>query len=173
MNSRVVFEVTAANYRFAGTAATLRELSLLFPMLLARPDQPQAQLFIAVHQMLQAASEERKAAVQPILAGFLTAREKCFRSVVDDMLQAKRQGTLARFLADYGVYLTNKLAAAQAWRPGCDRELPNNGTGWLLTFDRYTPTHLDVAEIYTLGRQGGRFFLMQDLSAGTQNFRAH
>lgn len=175
MSSRVVFEVTESNNRFAGAAATLRELSLLFPMLLARPDQPAAQLFIAIQQMLQAASDERKAAghAHPVLSGFLTARVKCFQGVVDDLLQAKRQHKLSEFLSDYRAYLSQKLTAAGAWRSRCDKSLPSDAADWLLSFDGYAPSHTDVSEIFTLGRDGCRFYLMQDIQAGARSIRTH
>ncbi|QRD62681.1 hypothetical protein H8Z72_22590 (plasmid) [Xanthomonas citri pv. citri] len=164
MSTEVAFEITPGNCQFAGAAATLRELSLLFPMMLARKQDGAAQLFIALHQLLQDALSECSAAdsKHPTLARFLGARARCLREVADDMLRAKREGQLHDLLRGYHAYLAKRLLDAHAPCAERDMPVPSDGMPWLLAFDGQGPTRDDLNAAYTLGRAGPRLFLIRD-----------
>lgn len=159
-----MFEVTGANYRFAAWATTLRELSVLFPMMLSKRQDPQAQLFIAMTHMRDQAQSDLNGtpAKAKVLYGFHTYRVKCFSAVIEEVLQAKRTGRLEQYLKRYEAHLMTKLVQAERWLPSDSPKLPANYSRWLLSFPDGPPTEADLDAVFTLSRGGERFFLVQD-----------
>ena len=64
---KIVYPVDRDTVALAAAGAVARDLSFLFPAMLARDEDPQTQLFIALTQFRDQAVQERKAATSATL----------------------------------------------------------------------------------------------------------
>lgn len=163
MKQSIVYEVTNENFDFAAVAASLRELSLLFPVMMTKTENPAGQYFVAMTQIRDQAMRALQA-VDPrelVLLGFMTARVKCISQAIADMLSAKREARLADFMSGYFEGLERTLANAERFLPTNAVKLPTGTDSWLLRFKGRVPTQEDVSELYTLGRLGDRVYLLR------------
>lgn len=163
-----VFEVTEFNHRFAGHASMLRELSVLFPMMLGRDQDPAAQLFISLAKMREYIESELKANQgdeprQQLLYKFSAERLKQLEQVIIEMLDAKKAMKLDRFVADWRTYLEQKLEHAHALIEQGSAILPAGETSWLVTIHDEAQMLQAVTEMYNAGSHGQRLFLFKSV----------
>lgn len=157
-----VYPVTAETVAYAAAGAVARDLSFLFPAMLSRNAEPTVQLFIALAQYRDQATQERKEASGPAMLQrrYLAIREEVLSRVVEDLLQAKRESRLDALLKNYRTYLLSLVATRERDLPATAPRLPIGGRAWLLDIDG-TPEGTDVHQLYQLcSNQHGHFLGM-------------
>lgn len=146
-----VYPVTAETVGYAAAGAVARDLSFLFPAMLARADQPAVQLFVAITHYRDQATQERKDATRPTLLQrrYLAMREEVLSRVVEDLLKAKRESRLDALLKAYRSYLVSLVASSAKDLPPAAPRLPVGDQAWLLEFDG-APEQSDVDRLFQL-----------------------
>jgi hypothetical protein len=146
-----VYPVTAETVGYAAAGAVARDLSFLFPAMLAHQDQPAVQLFVSLAHYRDQATQERKDATRPTLLQrrYLAMREEVLNKVIEDLLQAKRESRLDALLKAYRSYLLSLVASRAKDLPASAPRLPIGDQAWLLEFDGQ-PEREDAERLFQL-----------------------
>ncbi|KAF1702983.1 hypothetical protein [Pseudoxanthomonas kaohsiungensis] len=125
-----VYPVTRDTVATAAAGTVARDLSILFPALLAS-EAPGDQLLRALSELREQALQQRQEATTLLQGRYLELREEILTRVVNDAHRAHQESRLKGFLAAHRPYLVNLVAGRTMHLPLDAPRQPDDNEGWL------------------------------------------